>query len=296
MAEKVVLAVDGGSASDAGIAWVIERSKSVPLDVEVTGVLDSGVAPPGSPLENRSPIHDAVDRAAARITAGSPGTKVTEIIRRGVPAKSLIAASAHADLLVLGTNKTSRLARIIHGTLPLRVAGRARCVTVVVPMDWRPRGFGVVVGWEDDGTADVALEFAAREAERLGMELTIVHAFSMAPALGADEAGAEIVHEELLEARRQALVSVAQKVRADYPGIEVRERFEPRSASLALVHAAAEAQLLVVGTHGRGALGGLILGSVSHDVLMNMPAPIGVVPHPDKPISVLPEILEEELL
>jgi len=296
MAEKVIVAVDGGTAGDAGVEWVIERSKGLLLDVEVTGVLDSGIAPPGSPLADRSPLHDAVGRAAARITAGSSGVKVTEIIRRGVPAKSLIAASQHANLLVIGTNKTSKLARVIHGTLPLRVAGRARCTTVVVPVDWQPRGSGVVIGWDDDGTADVALEFAAEEAERLGTELTVVHAWSMPPAMGADEASAAFVYEEVLQARQEALTSVVQRVRAGHPGLEVIEQFEPRSASLALVRVATGAQLLVVGSHGRGALGGLILGSVSHDALMNMPAPIAVVPHPDEPITVLPEILDEELL
>ncbi|MEE3703947.1 universal stress protein, partial [Pasteurella multocida] len=54
--------------------------------------------------------------------------------------------------------------------------------------------------------------------------------------------------------------------------------------SVVLSQRADGARLAVVGTHGRRAIAGLLLGSVGHDLLMNMPSPVAVVPGP-----VLPE-------
>lgn len=296
MPEKVIVAVDGGEASDAALEWVIERSKRALLDLELTAVVDTERIPTGSIANYRSLYETILRKAASRVTEASSRVQPTQLVRQGTPAKALIAASANADLLVIGTNKTGRLAGITHGTLPLRVAGRSRCVTVVVPVGWHPRGTGVVAGWDDNDTGDLALDFAAKEAQLLGSPLTIVHSWPVPPAMGVDPASSAILFQDVIDAHRTALSLAAERIHAAHPDLEIREQFEPSPASLAIVHVAEGAELVVVGTHGRGALGSLILGSVSHDVLMNMPAPVAVVPYPEEPITVLPEILEEDLM
>lgn len=296
MTEKVIVAVDGGEASDAALEWVIERSKRMLLDLEITAVVDTGSIPTGSIANYRSMYETTLRKAASRVTEASSRVEATQVVRQGAPAKALIAASAKADLLVIGTNKTGRLAGITHGTLPLRIAGRSRCATVVVPVGWHPQGSGVVVGWDDNDTGDLALDFAANEAQLRGSPLTIVHSWPVPPAMGVDPASSAILFQDMIDTHRTALSLAAERIHDAHPGLEIREQFEPSPASPAIVRAAEGAALVVVGTHGRGALGGLILGSVSHGVLMNMPAPVAVVPYPEEPITVLPEILEEDLI
>jgi nucleotide-binding universal stress UspA family protein len=135
---------------------------------------------------------------------------------------------------------------------------------VVVSADWEPTHGEVVVGWTTDGTSDAALEFGAREASRRGNPLTIVHATSS---------------PDPREIQRGLLAGAARGVRHEHPELRVSEVLQQGSAAVAIVRAATYAELVVVGSRGRGAITDFFLGSVSHDVLLNMPAPVAVIPH-----------------
>ncbi len=283
MAEKVIVAVDGGLASRAAIEWVIERSKTVVMEVEITSVVELGwMAPGGEEVEYRTPYEQALKLAHDRLEKQAPHTKITTSIKFGLPAEALILASEDADLLVIGTNKTGTLAGILHGTLPLKVAGRAKCTTIVVPTGWTPRTGQIVAGWDDDGTADAAVDFAVAEAMRLEKPLLIVHAWRIPAAIGEGAAGAAFIFDDLVKAHEEMLRGVTTRVRRSLPALTVKEKLEAGPIVVGVVGAAAGASLLVVGSHGRGVIGGLILGSVSHDVLLNMPAPVAVVPKPNQ--------------
>lgn len=293
MNERVLLAIDGGPASEAALAWAVERARSMDITVDITCVMENTWA--------ETYRHDYADLLMVwerRAHEAVPDTRVTTSLRRGNPAHALIAASRTADILIIGSNVAGTVTGILHGTVPLQVAGRSRCTTVVVPAAWSASegGSGVVVGWADDGTADNALAFAAEEAVRREEPLTIVHAWHVPPAIGLSGDPLRERFGDLETTERDALSQVAAEVRRTHPNLTVREHLDSGSASVALVSEGRRAGLVVVGAHGRGALGGLILGSVSHDVLMNMPAPVAVVPRPDEPVQVLPEILDEYLI
>ena len=297
MTERVTVAVDGGAASDAAIQWVIERSRSTSLEVEITTVVELGWLGPGDrELDFLEPYRNALRRASARIAKMSPDTTVKTSTRNGLPADVLSHASEDADLLVIGTNKTGKLAGVLHGTVPLKVAGRSKCPTVVVPAGWAPNSGSIVAAWENDGTAEAAVEFAATEAERLGRHLVVVHAWRLPAAISTNLPHDSAFLEDLVDAHARMLRDAAKRTRAAYPTLVVEETLEPGPIAVAVVEAAAGASLLVVGSHGKGVLRDLVLGSVSHDVLLNMPAPVAVIPPPVEPIEIYPEVLDEELL
>lgn len=291
MFERVIVAVDGGAAGDAALEWVVQRSRSVTMKVEIATVVESDVAEPsGSPQEK------ALHAAERRLAAAAPQVKLDPKTLRGFPAPALIEESLHGDLLVIGTHKTAPLAGIAHGTLPLKVAGHAACTTVVVPFDWTARVGPVVVGWDDDRTSDTALDLAAAEAHRGKLPLVIVHAWRAPVAAGVEVAGSGEMFETLAAAHLELLTTATHRIRKAYPELVVTTRLENGPAAIALVKAAEGASIAIVGSRGRGALLGLVLGSVSHDLLMNMPAPVAVVPHVDEPVDVYPELVDEDLL
>ncbi|HSP76689.1 MAG TPA: universal stress protein [Cryobacterium sp.] len=286
MVEKVIVAIDGGAASKAALEWALERVvtleriQGTPVSLELTTVVELGWYPSeGSDYSSQPAYERALAEAVRRVEQVAPSCRKTSYIRHGVPVDELARASATADLLVVGTKKTGVLAGTVFGTLPLRLAAHARCPLVVVPVNWEPGGGRIVVGMEDDVTALVAVDFAAREAERFHLPLDIVHSW-MIPTTVAVEYGAVLPYEEMRDAHARILSGATRRVRDAHPGLHITEVLEQGTAASALVGASRAASLVVVGTHGRGAVGSLFLGSVSHDVLMNLPCPVAVVPRP----------------
>ncbi|WP_297372489.1 universal stress protein [Cryobacterium sp.] len=279
----MIVAVDGGPASRAALDWALARARSAPLPLELTTVVELGWSPPGGPVDDFQPAYErALADAAAYAERSFPGVKTTSVVRRGAPVDELVRASADAELLVIGTNKTGPLVGAVYGTLPLRVAAHAGCPVAVIPAGWTAGGDMVVVGVEDDLTVDAPLAVAAAEAAALGLPLTLVHAWSIPATLGVDF-GATVPFDALIEAHSEILEHATAKVRSSHPAITATGQLIQGAAAPALVAEAASAAVLVVGTHGRGAVAGLILGSVSHDVLLNMPCPIIIVPRLPRP-------------
>jgi nucleotide-binding universal stress UspA family protein len=283
MVERVIVAVDGGPASRAALDWALARATTVPVRLELTTVVELGWSPVRGPHDDFQPAYErALADAAAYAERSSTGVKTTSIVRRGAPVDELVRASVDADLLVVGTNKTGVLVGAVHGTLPLRLAAHAACPVAVVPAGWADGGESIVVGVEDDATLDAPLAAAAEEAEARGLPLVLVHAWSIPATLGIDF-GATVPYDALVEAHSDILDRAVAKVRTLSPTLTVTSRLMQGAAAPALVSVAASAAMLVVGTHGRGAVAGLILGSVSHDVLLNMPCPVLVVPRSAAP-------------
>jgi len=278
MVERVIVAVDGGPASRAAVDWVLDRVHTVPIRLELTTIVELGWSPAGGPEDDFQPAYErALADAARYVEQAAAEVKTTSVVRRGVPVDELVRASADADLLVIGTNKTGVLVGAVHGTVPLRLAAHARCTVAVVPAGWSAGGDSVVVGVEDDIEMDAPLAVAAAEAEARGLPLKLVHAWSIPATLGVDF-GAAVPFDALIEAHEDILARALERLRSTHPMMPVTTVLMQGSAAPALVDVAASAAVLVVGTHGRGAVAGLILGSVSHDVLLNMPCPVLVVP------------------
>ena len=146
----------------------------------------------------------------------------------------------------------------------------------------------IVVGVDGSQGGRKALEWALEEARLHRALLHVVHAW-MVPlidalpepwAVGSPPLGPadDEVHEHLEAAARSILDASLAEARSVDPGVEVRgELVEARPAS-ALLAAAEDADLLVVGSRGRGGFAGLLLGSVSAQCVHHAPCPVVVVP------------------
>jgi len=141
----------------------------------------------------------------------------------------------------------------------------------------------IVVGVDGSQSSDSALAWALEHARRTGDEVQVVYAWRY-PDIG-DLLSAnpfELQHDEL-EAEAARVLRHAH----DRVGTPADVRIDPvlamGRAAEALLRAAAAADLLVVGSRGRGGFTGLLLGSVSQHCVQHATCPVVVVPFPASP-------------
>jgi len=280
MTDKVVVAVDNRAVSASVLQWLHTRwSRVADFDVEVVAVADLGWVPVGSSDTGyRSGYEAALEESGQSIRAILPGATVETTVLWGLPPDVLVDVSAQADLLVLGSDKTGFFQGLVSGTLPLRVAAHSHCPVVVVPAGWSPGEPRVVVGVALDTTDAAAIEFGALEARRSGGGLRLLHAVTLPQSLLVEDLITTETYDEVVEARSRMLDLAVEEVRARHPDLDISTAIPRGRAVDALVDEARDGALVIVGTHRRRALARLILGSVSHDVLLNAPCPVIVVP------------------
>lgn len=273
MAEQVVVAVDGGDASAAAVRWVAARAAQRELAVDVMTVI-----PMDEPGRQR-PHHERALIAAREVLWATPARRsLVEQTRHGDPVEELLAASREADLLVVGTRRTSGLASLLHLTIPLQLAGKTGCPLVVVPAGWRSVEGPIVAGWEDDGSSDAAVALAALEAEAAGAELHLVRSWRLPAVEALDPQGSAEVYTNVQRDQNDLLEHQVQRVRAEYPSVHIHSELTPDTAQVALERLGDEAALVVVGSHGRGAVADLLLGSVADDLIRSMTCPVMIAP------------------
>jgi nucleotide-binding universal stress UspA family protein len=122
------------------------------------------------------------------------------------------------------------------------------------------------------------VDFAAREAARAHLPLTLVHTWRMP---GPWMEGPVAFHASPIEARavhHRILRAVKERVHASHPALVVEQVLEQTHPASALVRAARGASLVVLGTRHRALVERALLGAITRDVLTQCRAPVCVVP------------------
>ncbi|MET7935598.1 universal stress protein [Streptomyces sp. NPDC005322] len=285
----LVVGVDGSQSSLQAVDWAVDEAArhGVPLRLVHASRWEryEGIAPATDP---ERPWEQVVAEritafAAERAARRRPDMRVFADALSEDPVSALLRVGRDASGIVAGSRGRGELAGLLLGSVSLTVAARAPCsVTVVRGGEPNRRGaFGrIVLGVGERGEPSAAMRFAFREAEARGCELTAVRAWR-APAgevtddlmISGDPVRAHWARAERL--LRDALRSSER----DHPKVAVRGEAVEGPARKALLHAAATADLLVLGARRRhGHVAGLQLGRVAHTALHHAPCPVAIVP------------------
>lgn len=137
-----------------------------------------------------------------------------------------------------------------------------------------------VTGLDDSSHAARALRWALEEAGRHGARLVVLHAWDWPYGGELGALAAELLRtKEFRDAAPRVLAAMVQAARGpEWPDVEVEERVVEGSPAGALLDAAEGADLLVVGSRGRGGFAGLLLGSVSQQCAEHATCPVVIVP------------------
>lgn len=288
-AKRIVVGVDGSPASRDALRWALEEALLWRGAVEavhawsypVTTYAPAIVPPPIFAREDleEEARHVLNTTVGAVVGDSAPGLAVERVVVEGSAAKQLIERSRHAAMLVVGHRGHGGFAGLLVGSVAEQCAVHARCPTVITRAVEQaaapaPAPTRVVVGVDGSEPARRALQWAAEEAERRRADLEVVHAWH--PQLqplglvrpGVDRASSEAYGKAVLDAATAALGSrslVVDPILIEGP------------SARRLVEVSAGAALLVVGSRGRGGFAGLMLGSISSQVLHHARCPLVLV-------------------
>ena len=262
--QPIVVAYDGSESAERALRWAARRARQGDTHLRVITVAARG-------LDSEGALHRGLELAE------EAGARVTGALISKPVAPALVHASEHASLLVIGTDRSTENPALVLGALPVKLAASSRCPLAVIPADPPGERRGVLCGFEVDAEGDLALTSAVREARRLGAPLRVVHVMPSAGRVGTateDDLAADRVAQRLA---RQQIAAILSVVRGD-GGVEVSTEIRTGDPAMILIREAAHCELLVIGSHGKDALGTFLLGSVCHDVLMNIRCPVIVMP------------------
>ncbi|MGW4472697.1 universal stress protein [Nonomuraea sp. NPDC004354] len=276
----IVVGVDGSPEALNAVRWAADEAmrRACPLRiVHVTGVYAYDI-PPREVVQAFATPEDygraVLDDAGALARRRHPDLPIGSVLGEGVIADVLRQAATEATALVVGSRGYGRFSPARLGSVSAGLAGRSPCPVVIVrDPPARERG-EIVVGFDDHSAA--ALRFAFEEAARRGARLRAVHAWQP-PTVSPFVLGADPIFEELFAAARHRAVLVLQRWRDRHPQVRVVEEIVPGGAVAAIRRASASADLVVVGSRGRGLFGSALLGSVSRGVLHESRCPVAVV-------------------
>ena len=276
----VVVGVDGSGDADLAVKWA--ACEAAMRRVRLTLVHAIAMPSPGWTNQQLRELYEAdadaiLDDAVTSIHdfmgAGAPAD-----VRRQVffsrPATALVDMSKDADMIVTGARGLGALRRVFLGSVSNALIHHAHCPVAILDLDTslcaEAKNAPVVLGFDGSAASEYATEIAFKEASLRGVDLVVLHAVN-------DTDMSQIRNSKYSEGLCDIGAMLSERM-ADYqrryPSVHVQRAVVDDRPAAHLVNLSATAQLVVVGSHGRGGFAGMALGSVSSAVAHASRAPV----------------------
>lgn len=281
----ILVGVDGSPSARVAVDWAARaaESRNVPLTLVhalnpplVMSWSEVAMPPTFTKWQEQQGAEFLADATKVAESAAKDGTalRVHTEMPTGPALPTLIGLSKDADMVVVGCRGHGAVGRALLGSVSSGLVRHAHCPVAVIrdedPLMDNPAQAPVVVGIDGSPASESATAIAFDEASRRGVELIALHAISDADVIempGVDYQSLESSAQELLGERLAGW-------RERYPDVRVRREVVWSRPARALVKLSEEAQLVVVGSHGRGGFAGMLLGSVSSSVVQAARMPV----------------------
>lgn len=285
----VVVGVDGSESALSAVRLAAGEAARRGARLQIVHaylkpLIDDGVPDSGPGDGPRNDAERVLAAASAAAWAAEPRVEVTARHVRDAPTMALLDAARDAQLVVIGNRGLGGFSGLLLGSVAVHLASRSHTPVLVARGEVHPGG-PVVVGVDEAAASRCAVEAAFRVAQQRGAELLAVRAWTLHAAMMMPLAPVTYhPDQDWADHQRHFLASETADFRQRFPAVTVREELIEGSAGRVLVALSATAQLVVVGARGRGGFTGLLLGSISQQVLYHVSCPVLVVrPQPDDP-------------
>ncbi len=286
---EIVVGVDGSPAAKVAVDWAARDAASrgatltlVHVVSSVLGSLSQTPLPTGIGQWQQQKAHKAVDDAMEVVTAVQRDVGPLEVgteIYYSSAVPTLVDMSKGAAMVVVGSRRHGAIGSLL-GSVSAGVVQHAHCPVAVIhdedPLMPQPAQAPVLVGIDGSTASELATAIAFDEASRRRVDIVALHAwseFGVGDFLGMN--GLEMQSSE-----DAALGEQMAAWQTTYPDVNVHRRTVCEHPARALVEHSEKAQLVVVGSHGRGGFAGMLLGSESSAVVQSARMPVIVARQP----------------
>jgi nucleotide-binding universal stress UspA family protein len=280
---RYVVGVDGSEGGAEALRWA--RREATLHDAGLTAVLAWGLLDQHHPdpdaefdVDYAEPQARAALEAFLEAALGADAKDVERVVVKEGAAQALLDASTGADLLVVGARGLGGFRGMLLGSVSQHCLHHATVpVAVVRPGAATGRDQErVVVGIDGSEPSLTALRWALDEGRRRPATVTVVHSWRM-PYVGGSPWVVNVYDTD--EWEKAAVDVLAGALEAeDTSGVRIEQEVVHGSAPLSLLEASRTADLVVVGSRGRGGFAGLLLGSTSLHVARHATCPVVVIP------------------
>jgi nucleotide-binding universal stress UspA family protein len=281
----IVVGVDGSEGAAHALRWAAREGR-------LHGQLVTAVLAWGHPDRH----HVAASGFEASYTDADAQKALDEILERtldadgallvqrqtvcGSPAARLLEVAQHANLLVVGSRGLGGFRELLLGSVSQHCLHHAEVpVAIVHPARATPRATGerIVVGVDGSATAQHALAWALDEARLRHAAIDVVHAWNMPPVVSPYAPSGTGI--SVLDDTARLVLEDALEL-ADLRGLPtpVARTVKCGSAAHSILEEAKDADLIVLGSRGRGGFTSVLLGSVTHQVTHHATCPVVVLP------------------
>jgi nucleotide-binding universal stress UspA family protein len=285
-ADRILLTTDGSEFSEGAVREGIRLAKNCSSQLTVLCAVDynpefAALAPQIiEKWEKEARMH--LDAVQAR--ARKEGIDCATVVEKGEDAYRSIVGYAeknNSSMIVMGRRGRTGLKRLMMGSVTARVIGHAHCNVLVVPRAADLRFNSILVATDGSRHSAAAASEAVGLAKRNKSQLTVLAIVPAEIAAPTDldftiDMREKLVEEEMRHAEQNAK---AVKEAAEKDGVAVKAFVMTGKPAETIIQTAADrnADLIVVGSHGRTGLERLMLGSVTERVIVLASCPVLVV-------------------
>ncbi|OBG00773.1 hypothetical protein A5773_04400 [Mycobacterium sp. 852014-52450_SCH5900713] len=284
----ILVGVDGSAAALGAVRWAARDAALRKAPLTLVHVVDAPL--PGwfqvTARTHFRPRHGQRARGliksaikVAEESAGERGpVKIDSKVLCSTAVPTLVALSKELEMVVVGDRgHGGALARSSLGSVSSGLVYHAHCPVAVIPDEQAQVGKAeapVLVGIDGSPASEAATAIAFEQASRRQVGLTALHAWADPRASTSRTVYQDASWDAQLSEEEEVLAERLAGWHDLYPDVEVHRRIEIGEPVRWLLEASEKAQLLVVGSHGRGALAGRVLGSVGASVVNRAKIPV----------------------
>ena len=293
---RVLVAIDGSDPAGVAVDLVADVAWPAATEILVAEAVESGAALFGGPwpalamvqadrleAEIRSQADRAVEEARGRLAR--PGLNVEAVVLRGRPATAIVdrARGMRADLIVTGSRGHGTIETMLLGSVSAEVIDHAPAPVLIARGRRIER---VVLGWDGSACALRAADLLRTWPIFAGSSVRVVSVADIEIPwwTGFPEGGSPEpmpIYLEAADISRRQHDQLARDMTGELKAAGIKAEADRREGDAATeilaAASASDADLIVIGTHGRTGLARLVLGSVARNVLQHATCSVLIV-------------------